>query len=574
MASFIEKFVDLKVKHPLVVGSLLVILLSLPTVRSLFNIGNFKMHDDIQSMRVFQMSKCFLDGQIPCRWVPDMGYGYGYPQFNYYGPLPYYLMTIIHFIGFNFLTVVNIGFIFALILGNLSMFLLGYELWGGLGGIFSAIAYAYSPYRGSDIFSRGAMSESWAFVFLPLIFLFSYRLLHKVTPRVMALLSLSLAGLIFTHNVTTLIAIPFLGAFFMVGLILYRPKHLVKLMSVARSFIIALIWGIASSASFLFGVIFEKSYAHTESMIGGYFDYRAHFVTIYQLFISTFWGTGSSEIGPHDELSFFIGPVLLIFLFISLTLLIIKRKTIKRNQILMFVSLLILGGAAAFMTHEKSSTFWKLIPPLIYLQFPWRFLVMVNFFLAASVGAISLSLVRSSRFTIPAIFLLATVFFNQGFLKPSQFFSYSQSEKFSGPSWDKQMTISIFDYLPTAAKFPPNAPAPYLPQIISGNIGIQKYQSGSNWFSFTSESKDGAEVRVPTFCFPGWKLLVDGKSTPFSCATELGLVQFKLPAGTHTVALKLGESPIRLIGDALTLIFLPLSLFVIIKNQHETVKQA
>ncbi|MGB6881820.1 MAG: hypothetical protein WBD86_00765, partial [Microgenomates group bacterium] len=54
----------------------------------IFQSGYFNMHDDLQMMRQLEMEKCFKDFQIPCRWVPDMGYGFGFPLFNFYPPLP------------------------------------------------------------------------------------------------------------------------------------------------------------------------------------------------------------------------------------------------------------------------------------------------------------------------------------------------------------------------------------------------------------------------------------------------------------------------------------------------------
>ncbi|MDP3888514.1 MAG: hypothetical protein Q8Q24_00575, partial [bacterium] len=73
--------------------------------------GFFSMHDDMQFMRLFELDKCFADWQIPCRWVPDLGYGYGYPLFNYYPPLPYYTGEFIHLIfGISFLDTVKILF--------------------------------------------------------------------------------------------------------------------------------------------------------------------------------------------------------------------------------------------------------------------------------------------------------------------------------------------------------------------------------------------------------------------------------------------------------------------------------
>jgi len=154
----------------------LVIALTLPTVTSLLRPGTFAIHDDMQGLRVSEMVKCLKDFQIPCRWVPNMGYAYGYPQYVYYGPLSYYVMSIANLLGLGVFDSVKLGFILALLLGNLSMFLLGNRLWGKWGGLLSALMYAYSPYRAGDLYSRGAMGESWAFVFIPLVLLAAFNL--------------------------------------------------------------------------------------------------------------------------------------------------------------------------------------------------------------------------------------------------------------------------------------------------------------------------------------------------------------------------------------------------------------
>ena len=62
----------------------------------LFAAPYFSHHDDVQLIRIEQMSECLIDWQIPCRWVPDLGAGYGYPLFNFYAPLAYYIGGIMY----------------------------------------------------------------------------------------------------------------------------------------------------------------------------------------------------------------------------------------------------------------------------------------------------------------------------------------------------------------------------------------------------------------------------------------------------------------------------------------------
>src|SRR5260370_36359340 len=81
----------------------------------LFHSGLFTMHDDEQVARLSQMYLVLSQGQFPPRWIPDLGFGFGYPLFNFYPPLVYYLGSVIHFIGFSFIDstkiVMGIGFL-------------------------------------------------------------------------------------------------------------------------------------------------------------------------------------------------------------------------------------------------------------------------------------------------------------------------------------------------------------------------------------------------------------------------------------------------------------------------------
>src|SRR4030065_1747578 len=82
--------------------SLLIVLgISYWAIKPLFNPGYFPMHDDTQVARVFAMGKALKSGMFPVRWVSDLGYGYGYPIFNFYNPFPYYLGGLLNLLIAN-----------------------------------------------------------------------------------------------------------------------------------------------------------------------------------------------------------------------------------------------------------------------------------------------------------------------------------------------------------------------------------------------------------------------------------------------------------------------------------------
>ena len=71
----------------------LIILIGLSywAIQPFFIAGSFPIHDDTQVQRVYEMHQSLSDGMFPVRIVADLGYGYGYPIFNFYAPLSYYV---------------------------------------------------------------------------------------------------------------------------------------------------------------------------------------------------------------------------------------------------------------------------------------------------------------------------------------------------------------------------------------------------------------------------------------------------------------------------------------------------
>ncbi|MDP3918227.1 MAG: hypothetical protein Q8Q30_03580, partial [Candidatus Woesebacteria bacterium] len=150
---------------------LLIFILGLSVSWPLMKFGYFSHQDDLQVMRIFEMRKCFSDLQIPCRWVPDMGWGNGFPLFNFYGVSTYYLGAIIsYFVGF--LNSSKILFFISLTVGSYGVYFLVKDLWGKYAGLTSSILYLFAPYKALDIYVRGALSESMALAIIPFVLYF------------------------------------------------------------------------------------------------------------------------------------------------------------------------------------------------------------------------------------------------------------------------------------------------------------------------------------------------------------------------------------------------------------------
>lgn len=534
----------------------LILFLSLFSFKSILRQGYFPMHDDMQAMRVLEMDKCIKDGQIPCRWVPDMGYGYGYPQFIYYSPLPYYVMEIFHLFGLQIIDSVKAGIVLGFVLSGTSMFLLGKALWGNLGGLVSAVFYIYTPYHASDIYTRGAMGEFWALVFLPLIFWAIFRYVKEEKQKYLIYLALSLGGLLTTHNITSLVFAP-ITFLWIIFLLWYFKKWNLYL-----KLFLASVWGIGFAGFFILPAIFEKKFAHIETMTMGYFNYLAHFISLRQLFASTHWGYGSSELGQYDDLSFAIGIFHWLFSLLALILAFIYRKKEKTFPFVIFIFLL--GLSAIFMAHQRSSFIWSQIAILSYFQFPWRFLTIISFATSILAGyLIFIPKMLWIKLFIGFLLISGVIFLNAFYFQPREWYDISDKEKFSGQSWERQLTISIFDYLPIFAKAPPSEKAPDFPVFLSGEGRILSFKKGTNWQRGEIEAMNDSKIQLPIYYFPGMKAWVDNKNVDIDYSNYLGLVSFEIPAGKHNLSVKLLRSPVRVFGDWLTIFsFLVLGIWI------------
>src|SRR3990167_1709125 len=112
----------------------LIIILSFFAIRPLLLNGFFPMHDDTQPSRVFEMASALKDGMFPVRWSADLGFGYGYPIFNFYAPLAYYIGALFNIIGFNSLDATKLMMILGIVLSGFSMYILAKEFFGKLAG--------------------------------------------------------------------------------------------------------------------------------------------------------------------------------------------------------------------------------------------------------------------------------------------------------------------------------------------------------------------------------------------------------------------------------------------------------
>jgi hypothetical protein len=553
------KFVRKLFKHQNFWPIVIVVFVAILAGRTLLAPGYFRMHDDLQMMRQLEMEKCFLDLQIPCRWVPDMGYGYGFPLFNYYPPLPYLVGELFRLISFSFVDTVKIVFLLSFIFSGISMYFFSKEFFGKVGGILSSIFYIWAPYHAVDVYVRGAMNEAWAFVWFPLILWTGYKLLKsekRMLIKWIIGLALSWAGLLLSHNLMVLIFTPVFGVWILFFLL--KEKNWGKIISLVKSGALAL----GLTAFFTLPAILEQKYVQVDTLVNGYYEYIAHFASFGQIFLSRFWGYGPSAWGLEDQMSFQIGHIHWILSLIILILVLINIiKNRKKTKIVYFVILffVIVGWFAAFMVHSKSTFIWQLIPILKFVQFPWRFLTLVTFSFSFIVGSLVLFVPKKFVYWVIGVLSVGLIVFNWNYFLPynGKMGPLTDKEKFAGEAWNLQIKAGILDYLPKGAITDPKEPRRALFEVMKGEVNFDNLKEGINKASISLDViSNGASLRIGIFKFPNWTAYVDGKKIETYIPKDemWGRMYLDVPKGEHKINLKLLNTSLRLVTNIISLI--------------------
>lgn len=544
-------------KKPLITLLVLFIII-LPTILPFFNSRFFYTQDHIFIARLHQVSAALVDGQFPLRWAPDLRFGE--PLFIFYAPLPYYIGALIHLIGLNFIWVAKILFILSSFLSAVTMYLFCSKLFSTKGALISAILYTYAPYRAVDLYVRGALSEAWAFIFFPLIFYASMLVAEKRSFKTSAFLSLSLAGLFLTHNVTTLMFLPFLGLWWIY--LFLKEKNWKIFLPLIGSFIL----GLGIAASFLIPAMFERQFIQTKYLIVGYFNFRAHFIAVKQFF-STFWGYGSSLWGLDDGMSFQVGLIHWAVLTLSIVIGFFNRRSKKILTLLLFL----IGSfvLSLFFQHNKSAFIWEAIPTMAFIQFPWRFLA-ITIFIVSIIGAFIGDYLTKKYRVAYFILIILIVFVNLLYFKPKEYVDNSFFDKFLHVETMRRGVDLTKDYLPIWVQTIDGEMFNTL-RTQKGEIDVRSFERKSTKVESSLNINKDSLIEAPITYFPGWEVLANEKVITQSSPSKMGLIRFELPKQEGIkIKIEFRDTPARIIGNAISLICLILvfGLFFLKKEKR------
>lgn len=503
----------------------------------LFHKGFFPTFDDVQVVRIDQMTRELESGQFPVRYVDDLGNGGGYMFFQMYPPLAYYVGSLHNLAGISLVKTTKLVFILGFALGVFGMILLLRFFADWPSSLMGMALFTTSPFLNYEIYTRGTVSEFLAFNLLPLV-LWSFLKLKTSAKSIKDIIlpAILYATIITAHTFPALIISPFLF------LILLIPPFKKK---VSLYVFYALILGLGISAFFWLPLLLEQKYTVYSQTYFATQSYKTNFLNILQLF--------QLEKIPWSFRPPIVGINILLGLVISVFIISISK--IKQAFLKNFVWFVAAGlFASLFFSLSTSESVWKSVSFLQYLQFPWRFMIFITFY-AVILITIALSLIKKNwlKIFIGLLLLVLSLTLNYGYLRPSTYnfiSTYYAEDPCSTTTWaNEYLPIWVSKCLPKSKIKGDYHAYPLVNSInnMSTIINIKTIKRNRD-ISFTAQGLSGRIV-IGKYYFPGWQVLVDGKNTKIYPYGQYGLISFNISSGVHQISVILTDTPVRKIAN-------------------------
>ncbi|KKR94897.1 MAG: hypothetical protein UU81_C0001G0018 [Microgenomates group bacterium GW2011_GWC1_41_8] len=529
---------------------LLIIILGILPLYPLLHPGMFEGHDAQDHIaRIANFYANLQEGIIIPRWAANLNWGYGHPILMFLYPLPSYIASLFHWLGFSLIDATKIVFALGFALGGLTMYLWIKTMWREKAGIVASALYLFAPYRFVDLYVRGAIGENFFFIWPPLVLYCYYQLIKTGLVRYLIGGAFALAAMILSHNALSIMYLPFMFLYCVLLIVFSKRKLLVSIYSFLMTAL-----GFGLSAFFWLPAYIEGKYTLRDIVTAG--ELFKRFEPFSRLIYSKWSHGGTGNMSVQVGIIQWIMIGVAVFLIYNLILKIKRIKDRKNNRDLKFNSYLLLilfffFWIALFLITPYSQIIYEKITLFQKFQFPWRWLSLA-IFPPAVIGGYFVSQISkrySNQIVAGIVIAVLTVSFpywkaDGYFEKPESFYTgiYEGTTDTgeSAPIW--------------SVRFMLEKPPAYA-EVVEGKAEIQtvNHRISSRTYAVTVNSEQ-ARILENTLYFPGWFVSIDGNELPLTDVwwqdpAYRGLITYFVPEGEHLVEIVFRNTKVRNVSE-------------------------
>lgn len=554
--------------------------------------GLFLGHDSqLHSIYLTKFEEALKAGQFPVRWADWFVPGYNQPLFNFYQPGIYYIFQIPRLLGLGYIPALNVTAVTIWFISAILMYLFVKRHFGTLSGILSAFFYFLAPYHITDIFIRSALPEFTSLAFVPGIFWGLKGYFDTQKGFYLTLTSLFIALVMISHPPTLIMFSPLILAY--IAYLFFLKKSL----SLVFHFALSIVVGFGLISFFIIPAYFEQGDIQTIYLHSGYYDFHHHFICLSQVFVP-FWNYGTSQTGCEDRISFQLGIVHWLAVLTTVAAIILRfRKTNFRvykflnveglNKEQYYLLFIFLGVfiAVFYLLFEISQPIWETLPYIPYIQYAFRFLIVLTFISSFFAGAIlALFAKEPVKYGVFITLIVAATLAYGNYLKPAAYGTASEME-FGKKILHPSENLKNFDpepgYMPKAVDILPgedDRPKEEvkfltLEGLATDSAKIDSFKLSAHKKEYDLKVNEESIARFYTHYYPGWKVLVNNTEYQPDFKNIYGYMDVALEPGTYNIKLILENTPLRSAANSLTVGFWVVAAsFILIFNPSRSRK--
>lgn len=539
----------------LILLGMAVLIASGPAFKDTIGIG----HDTtFHLVRLCNLADALAHGQFPVRAGGYAFNGYGAITSAFYPDVFLYIPALMMNLGASLQYAINVYFVAVNALSAAAMYAAAKRIFDGeWEAVCASILYTLSIYRVSDVFTRCAVGEMMAMVFLPLFILGLYEVVLGDRRRWLTL-ALSASGIFLSHMLSTLICA--LAAAGMCALFIVKIVREGRFSAIVKACALA---GLLCAFQLIPFLTYSLQGIGAQSLAKDPVYSALHPAQLFLL------GAGELSVDPADtRLSSFaveIGLPLIIGAGLALYVAAAREnadeKTRKKNALAL---LLVLAGAA-FAVMATTLFPWSHVRVLTrgmsdYLQFPWRMLMMTAVLLALAGGYGCAAYARGHGEHAAALVLAVAALCALPTLtdeaRNNQYISFGETVS---PNW--QYTEYTLPGTDTRTALDHSVHT-------EGDVSVARYEKESLSVSAQVKADTDAKVALPLFGYDGYRAELDGKPLEWT-AGEDNRLTVSLPAGSQGVLrVYFAGKPLWRAADAVSLLTAVMLVFVMRKRKQ------
>jgi hypothetical protein len=332
-------------------------------------------------LRIYGIAEGLAAGEFPVRIMIPWVNGYGYATGVCYGDILLYFPAVLYDLGFPLMWAYK-SLVF---LTNAAVVLVSYFCFRKIGnsrsiGLFASTVYTLGLWHIVDVYTRAAVGEADALIFLPLILLGIWYLTEQEaasTRKTVLCLSIGFSGLLETH----LLSLIMMALFTVIILLcawktVFHRKAILTLLASAGMTVLLCLGFLIPFLDYYLTFPMQISTKQAETI-----QYQAG--TLAELFLTTYQTTGIAKDGQSINGSILFSPGLTVLAALGIAVfgcIMDKWKKYRRllatgSAVMIFAVLL----STIYMPYD-----WIMVHmPALYklfgsMQFPWRFFTIVT----------------------------------------------------------------------------------------------------------------------------------------------------------------------------------------------------